>query len=89
MNEGEYLELVNDLKEQYHSMKQSLLFQIMELEEELKLKQHRFPFAYVTTQFYSPRPTAQQPVYSSYLTPAFYYCYLCSNYHPSNAVCLY
>ena len=36
MNEGEYIELVNDLKEQYISMKEGLMKKITDLEEEKK-----------------------------------------------------
>ena len=85
--EGEYIELVNDLKEQYISMKEGLMKKITDLEEEKKYSTNNFKFAYLTTQFISPRPCASHGRYSSYLPMAFYYCFICGYYHPGSATC--
>ena len=62
MNEGEYLELVNDLKKQYDEMKEGYMKTIAflkqnnaELKKDLGLMH---PLQYSYNQFYSRRPCA-------------------------------
>jgi hypothetical protein len=87
MKEGEYIELVNDLRDQYIFMKEQLMKRITDLEEEKRCSKNNFKFAYLTTQFLSPRPHASQGRYTSYLPLAFYYCCICGYHHPGSATC--
>jgi len=84
MNEGEYLEMVNDLKDQYITMKESLLRRISMLEE----KQQPFKYQFILTQFKSPRPLAQQPRYTSSMAMSLYKCRICNRWHPKHSYCM-
>lgn len=68
MNEGEYLELVNDLKKQYDEMKEGYMKTIAFLKqnnEELKKDLGRMdPLQYSYNQFYSRRPCAPRGEYT-------------------------
>lgn len=69
MNEGDYLELCNDLKKQYDAMKEKYQKRIAFLEQtirELKeIKGIDVQFQYNVNNFTSPRPQASEPEYSS------------------------
>ena len=69
MNEGDYLELCNDLKKQYDAMKEKYQKRIAFLEQtirELKaIKGIDVQFQYYENQFYSRRPCAGEPQYTS------------------------
>lgn len=69
-NEGEYLELVNDLKDQYNQMKDDYEKKISFLEEEIdELKidlEWKSSLVYLDGQFDSTRPSARKGVYVSY-----------------------
>ena len=84
MNEGEYLETVNDLKEQYINMRESLLLRISMLEE----KQQTFRYQFTLTQFESPRPLAQVPCYTSNMVISMYKCRICNHWHPKHSYCM-
>lgn len=91
-NEGEYLELVNDLRDQYITMKETLSREIAFKNEQLRYLEEelgRKPALRLTTyQFYSNRPTADSPVYSAIIPERrFYYCNKCSLYHPNQSIC--
>ena len=68
MNEGEYLELVNDLRDQYNDMKQQYEKKLTLLEQELELEKNKPKFQYNLGQFNSPRPQALKPIYTSEYT---------------------
>ena len=63
MNEGEYLEYCNELKEQYECMKQRYQKRIAFLEQNNKdmkiLLGKMHPLRFATNQFCSPRPTGR------------------------------
>lgn len=88
--EGEYLILVNDLKQQYDAMKEQYEQQIRAMEakiEELEEKMYRFHYT-TETQFESMRPSAEIPVYSNQSTPlALSYCMICDFFHPLDHCC--
>lgn len=90
-NEGEYLELVNDLKVQYDDMKRRLLKRISFLEQnnrELKKELRKIhPLQFKTNQFCSPRPTGIVGVYSSVHALHFFHCPICSRNHPKGHTC--
>jgi len=69
-NEGEYLELVNDLRDQYNQMKEDYEKKISFLEEEIdELKidlQWKTNFVYITDIFNSTRPSARKGTYVNY-----------------------
>jgi hypothetical protein len=69
-NEGEYLELVNDLKVQYDDMKTQYEKKISFLEEEneeLKIDlQWKSSLVFVTNIFTSSRPSARKATYVNY-----------------------
>lgn len=92
-NEGEYLEMVNDLKDQYIAMKEKLTLQLTLKDAELRYfmieRGFESPLQYTTDMFMSSRPTADDPVYTSaYPLHRFYFCYNCQSNHPSNSTCL-
>lgn len=63
MNEGEYLELVNDLKKQYDSMKEIFMEELNYYKLENRIL--KFQLGYYLNQFVSPRPSASNGVYTS------------------------
>ena len=69
-NEGEYLELVNDLRDQYNQMKEDYEKKISFLEEEIdELKidlQWKTNFVYITDIFNSTRQSARKGTYVNY-----------------------
>lgn len=69
MNEGDYLELCNDLKKQYDAMKEKYQKRIAFLEQtvaELKaIKGIDIQFQYNSNNFTSPRPQASEAQYTS------------------------
>jgi len=91
MNDGEYLELVNDLKQQYTDMKERLGKQVAFLKqnnEDLKvLLRKAQPLRYATNQFCSPRPTGTIGIYSSKHRLHLYNCPVCSKPHPGGHHC--
>ena len=91
MNEGEYLELVNDLKVQYDDMKHRLLKRISFLEQnnkELKKELRKIhPLQFKTNQFCSPRPTGRSGIYSSTHRLHLMHCPVCSRVHPEGNTC--
>jgi hypothetical protein len=84
MNDGEWLELANDLKQQYDEMKCRYQRRIAFLEQnnaELKKELGRMPpLQFTTNQFCSPRPTGLVPVYSSTHRLHLTHCAICKNY---------
>ena len=91
MNEGEYLELVNDLKIQYDAMKNRLLKRISFLEQNNKdmkiLLGKMHPLRFATNQFCSPRPTGRIGVYGSTHSLHLMHCPVCSRTHPQGHTC--
>ena len=89
MHEGEMLEIISDLQEQYNNMKRKLLKRISFLEQhnkDLKIllgKMH--PLRFKTNQFCSPRPTATIAVYSSTHAIHLLYCPICKITHPRDS----
>tara|TARA_B100000925_G_scaffold283386_1_gene257231 strand:- start:120 stop:350 length:231 start_codon:yes stop_codon:yes gene_type:complete len=65
MNEGEYLELVNDLRDQYNDMKEKYEKEISMLKQDLSIEKNKFKFQYIDGQFQSNRPSARQGIYTS------------------------
>ena len=65
MNEGEYLELVNDLRDQYNDMKEKYEKEISMLKQDLSIEKNKFKFQYLDGQFQSNRPSARQGIYTS------------------------
>jgi len=63
MKEGEYLELVNDLKEQYDEMKEGLLREVEYYRQELQMSKNQL--AFYRNQFESPRPSGRLASYTS------------------------
>ena len=47
MNEGEYLELVNDLRDQYNDMKEKYEKEISMLKQDLSIEKNKFKFQYL------------------------------------------
>lgn len=91
-NEGEYLEMVNDLRDQYLKMKHELSMEIALLKEKITHNEYdlgrRPPLVFTTTQFHSTRPVAEYGRYTNTLpVTKFYYCYKCSTNHPNQSVC--
>lgn len=68
--EGEYLILVNDLRDQYNEMKEKYSKEVAFLKEEntfLKNELYKLPtLKYNQNAFYSTRPYAHSPKYVSY-----------------------
>ena len=91
-NEGEYLSMVNDLRDMYNDMKQTLnkdiayyKERINYLEEELRI---RPSYTYTTGQFESDRPLGRCAQYTSgFPFLAFYQCRRCNKTHPHAYVC--
>ena len=69
-NEGEYLELVNDLRDQYNQMKEEYEKKISFLEEEIEeLKidlEWKSSLVFMDGQFDSTRPCVRKGVYVDY-----------------------
>lgn len=69
-NEGEYLELVNDLRDQYNQMKEEYEKKISFLNEEIdELKidlQWKSSLVFMNGQFDSTRPQVIKGIYVSY-----------------------
>ena len=91
-NEGEYLEMVNDLKEQYMEMKERLSMEIAEKNEKIRFleieKGIQSPLTYFSTQFISSRPFADTPVYTETIPNVkFYYCHKSRKTHPNQSIC--
>lgn len=91
-NEGEYLEMVNDLRDQYITMKDTLSKEIAFKNEKLRFLEEelcRKPILKFTTyQFHSKRPIADTPIYTDTIpTTRFYYCNKCYIYHPNQSIC--
>jgi hypothetical protein len=91
MNEGDYLELVNDLKVQYDSMKERYQKRIAFLEQNNKdmkiLLGKMHPLRFATNQFCSPRPTGRIGVYGSTHSLHLMHCPVCSRTHPQGHTC--
>ena len=68
MNEGEYLELVNDLRDQYNDMKENYEKKLTLLQQELELEKNKCKFQYNLGQFDSTRPMVYRAKYTSYYT---------------------
>lgn len=92
MNEGEYLELVNDLKDQYNDMKETLNKEIAYYKEKLayieELLQLRQSSMFNAPQFDSTRPMARSADYV-HTAPSLrlYNCRRCAKMHPVEYVC--
>ena len=92
MNEGEYLELVNDLKDQYNEMKETLNKEIAYYKEKLayieELLQLRQSSMFNAPQFDSTRPMARSADYV-HTVPSLrlYNCRRCAKMHPVEYVC--
>jgi len=91
-NEGEYLEMVNDLKEQYMEMKERLSREIAEKDEKIRYfmidSGIESPLVFNHNQFHSTRPAADYPVYTdTYPTIRFYRCTRCNKTHPYQSIC--
>ena len=69
-NEGEYLEMVNELRDQYNEMKERYEMEKSFMKEELEhLKdelEKRSTLKYVENSFDSTRPMARRPIYVNY-----------------------
>lgn len=69
-NEGEYLELVNDLRDQYNQMKDDYEKKLSFLEEEIdELKidlEWKSSLVFMDGQFDSTRPSARKSTYVNY-----------------------
>ena len=69
-NEGEYLEMVNELRDQYNEMKERYEMEKSFMKEELEhLKdelEKRSTLKYVANSFDSTRPMARRPIYVNY-----------------------
>lgn len=90
--EGEYLEMVNDLKDQYMEMKERLSREIAEKNEEIRFleidNEYRSSMVFIIDQFYSTRPDAEYPRYTNTIpTIQFYHCYKCNRTHPNQSIC--
>jgi hypothetical protein len=88
--EGEYLELVNDLRDQYIAMKAELSAEIEYYKREndaLKSGEKMSNFSYICDQFNSPRPLARKALYVHYAEAINIRACQCGSYHPFNAVC--
>ena len=80
MNDGEYLELANDLKDQYDKMKEKYERRIAELEAEVR-------FAFVVDQFKSSRPFVRYGRYTATNPLRSYACPVCDKCHPEGHHC--
>lgn len=91
MKEGDYLELVNDLKAQYDAMKYRYQKRIAFLEQNNKemkiLLGQMHPLRFATNQFCSPRPTGRIGVYGSTHALHLIHCPVCSKAHPKGHHC--
>lgn len=65
MNEGEYLELVNDLRDQYNELKEKYERELSILKQDLVIEKQKYKFQYLEGQFNSPRPSARVANYTS------------------------
>ena len=69
--EGEYLILVNDLRDQYNEMKEKYNKEVAFLKEEnayLKEELNKLPtLKYKNEMFSSTRPSARRPIYVNYI----------------------
>ena len=89
-NEGEMLEIVNDLRDQYIELKDKLNKEIAfkdeyitQLEHDLRIRHMLFK----DDQFSSCRPLATIPKYTSNRALDFYHCVLCGRSHPKQSTC--
>ena len=92
MNENEYLEMVNDLRDQYQKMKEKFTREIAfknEVLNHLRIKSGiKSQLVYTTDIFTSDRPMAAEPVYTdSVPTYSYYSCTRCGLHHPNRSVC--
>ena len=92
MNENEYLEMVNDLRDQYQKMKEKYTREIALKDEELNhlwIKSGIKPqLVYTTDIFTSDRPMAAEAVYTdSVPTYGYYSCTRCGLHHPNRSIC--
>ena len=65
MNEGEYLVLVNELRDQYNAMKEKYEIELNSLKQELEFIKEPYKFQYNLDQFNSPRPQVRRAQYSN------------------------
>jgi len=91
-NENDYLEVVNDLRDQYDAMKQKYGRRIAALEATIKyLKEDKGQpqLNFTMSQFHSSRPTIPRGKYTHEPIPLkFYKCKHCDKYHNHQNVCL-
>ena len=90
--EGEYLEMVNDLKDQYLSMKERLSRELALKDAELRYfmieRGFKSPLSFTTDMFVSSRPPADSPRYTDTVTQLnFYNCSKCNGCHPKQSIC--
>lgn len=93
-NEGEMLEIVNDLRDQYNDMKERLTMEIAFKDEQiryLEVEVRKVPeLIFTNTQFDSTRPSAIYPRYSNTVPNlTFYRCNRCDKTHPNQFTCYY
>ena len=91
-NEGEYLILVNDLRDQYLELKDKYNRKIASLEEKITHMEMDMglkpELVYVKTQFHSSRPFAEYGMYvNTNCVTKLYLCVKCSLYHPIDTTC--
>ena len=91
-NEGEMLEIVNDLRDQYNDMKERLTREIAFKDEQirfLEVEVRKVPeLVFTNTQFNSTRPAATYPTYTNTIPNVrFYYCNRCNKTHPNQSTC--
>ena len=91
-NEGEYLEMCNELRDMYNAMKESLQKEISYCKEQIAyLKEengHVPKLKFVTNQFDSDRPLVNQGKYVHTVPLQLYYCRRCQKHHPHSYVCI-
>lgn len=93
-NEGEMLEIVNDLRDQYNIMKERLSRELAFKDEQirfLEVEVRKVPeLVFTNTQFNSTRPAANYPTYTDTIPNIkFYQCTRCKQTHPNQSICYY
>lgn len=95
-SEWDYVQTVNDLKQQYDACKShyenkvlKLEYKIKQLTKELQHEKERSAFRFSSCQWTSTRPEAHTGYYTSYVPLRFHQCFYCSSTYPhySNCVC--
>ena len=95
-SEWDYVQTVNELKDQYDACKSyyenkilKLEYKIKRLTMELHEEKERSAFRYQNCQWSSSRPTAQQGYYASFVPLSFQQCTEHASTYPSYCHCVY